>query len=117
MPDIFLPTCKFPERTRRNPQTGQSIRIPARRVAKFSAARLSKTLFEVVSKIEAVARLSSTDSLPIWMCGWNDESFNPLPLPEQGETCVYLPLRNPDHECIFPNVGLVESYFRLKTVS
>ena len=30
------------ERTGRNPQTGQSIRIPARRVAKFSAGKALK---------------------------------------------------------------------------
>ena len=30
------------ERTGRNPQTGQSIRIPARRIAKFSAGKVFK---------------------------------------------------------------------------
>ena len=37
------------ERTGRNPQTGQSIRIPARRVAKFSAGKaLKDTPFKIV---------------------------------------------------------------------
>ena len=34
--------CKFPERMGRNPQTGQPIRIPARRAVKFSAGKALK---------------------------------------------------------------------------